>query len=329
MSSSVLMLNGISDSWIDRCYYQTSSIFSTTANTFNRLFHYDYIITVVFLVLVILPILFNIYGSGVQQRLRRFYDSARAAFVRFLFECSFAVGMCTVFHLLVEQAMPCVQWDGRSLYAFTNSSRTPNDEIVLLLMICQVIWSLPVKLVWLRRLLVICFLIFDCVIVVLNGTSSIFQVLMSAALGVWVIAFTKFIPPIGIPICSGILLLVESILFGLSFSKYGFKVSLIRESLHLTFRSLVVLLISVFMMLRYSCTRESFDWFKSPLKDIQGAKSSRGEAVIPSMVVDATTDMFGALLQKDLIDSTIGFVLYLLGNFLLFLFDSNYRFMYD
>ena len=326
-----MILNGVSDSWIDKCFYQSDSMFVTTANTFNRLFHYDYVITVVFLILIILPVLFNIYGSGVQQRLRLFYDAGRVLFVQFLFECSFAVGICTVFHLLVEQSMPCVRWDGRSLFPFTNSSRTPNDEIVLVLILCQVLWSLPVKLVWLRRIVAVCLIMFDCVSVVLMGISSIFQVLVSATLGLWVIAVTKFIPPVGVPICSGILLLVEATLFGLSFAKYRFETSLISESLHLACRSLVVLVISVFIMLRYSCSRGSFEWFAVSWtrRSLQGTDSGAGEAVIPSMNVDSAQDNFGSLLTGDLFDATIGFVLYLIGNCVLFLFDEDYKFMYE
>lgn len=328
--SETLIVNGISNSWADACYYHDNAFFRALAGSYIRLFHYDCLMTVVFLTLIILPVLFNIYSVGIQQRLRSFYDQARVVFIRFLFIGSFALGMCTIFHLTIHQVMPCVTWDGRSISPLSGSSRTPNDDLVIILILCEAIWSLDAGWLWFRRIVVVLLYGLVCASAVIMGYSSILQAFVSAFIGLWIIALNKFIPPIGIPICAGICLVIVAVLFGINLSDYGWEVSLISESLHLAYRSMIVLLISVGMLCRFAWTREKFDWFKvSWAESWTYGDSGIGQAIIPSMVADSEKDNFGWLLSKDLADSLVGFVLYLVGNYILYELDENYTFMFE
>ncbi|OHS95715.1 hypothetical protein TRFO_10357 [Tritrichomonas foetus] len=326
-----LILNGVSDSWTDCCLYVDNKVIYAIATTFDRLFHYDCFITVGFLILIIFPILFKLYEFGLQQRLRMFYDHSRVIFINFIFLCSFSLAISTIMHLSVQQPMPCITWDGDNIVPFRTSSRTPNEGIILLMILCHAIWIVDIELKIIRRIASI--LVFNLYVtfVVLNGESSISQILVSFFVGIWIISVHHFVPPIGTIILSVGSSIFVFALFGVVYPTVGWSTHLIRESLHLVFRSGIVLLVTVYQLARFGYLRRHFDWFKTnwELNRHVWMESTAVDAVIPSTARDSTKDNFGNLLSNDLIDGAVGFIVYLLGNFLLLRLDQHFDFMFE
>lgn len=319
-----LTLNANSDNWYDRCLKMDGRVLQAIAQAFNRIFQFDCIVTVVYLILIIFPILFKIYGFGVQQRLRNFYDSSRLVFIEFLFLCSFSVDLCTIIHLCIKQPMPCITWNGRDLDPFSHSSRTPSHELIITFILCIGVWSLKIGIPLVRRTICITIVILECVSNVLSGYASISQALISLAFGFWVTFLFNFLPPVGIPIIGFVALVSSCCLFGVNFSKYSWETSLIKTSLHLCARGAISLFISCLLQLRFGFAREEFDWQKVSWGPGwgKGNEGSSDDVVVPSMIKENARDDFGNVLKIDLIDSIVAFVLFLIGNAALN-FNSN------
>ena len=331
MNPKNLILNAISDSWYDKCFYENNDFANSIALSFNRIFQFDCIITVGFLILIIFPVLFKIYGFGLQQRLRHFYDNSRSIFINFLFLCALSLSLSTIFHLWVQQPMPCIIWDGRNVLPTTLGSRTPNEELIITLILVESIWSLKIGMNFLRKLISLILLLSDCYTALLTGSSSISQLLVSLSLGFWIIFLFKFLPPIGLPITSIISSLIVIFLFFYLFPNFGWDSSLMRESLQICIRSSIVLICSLILQIRFAFVRVEFDWFKLNWgfgwNSIQ--TDSSDDVIVPSMLKETPQDDFGRVLTSDLIDGIITFFLFLLGNTLLFLSDQKFKFMVE
>lgn len=324
-----LKLNAVSDHWFDQCFDISNNLMASVSNAFDRLFQYDCIVTVGFQILIIFPVLFKIYGFGVQQRLRKFYDTSRGLFISFLFLCSFSMAICTLIHLWIQQPMPCLIWDGRTLSPGNNSSRSPNEELIIILILARAIWSLKFGHSFFRKLTCITIVLLDYTAALLSGVSSISQIILSVSIGFWIMCLYELLPPIGIPISCVLGILAMVTVFSLNYPRYGFQSDLICKSLHYCIKSTIVLAISCLLQLRFGFSRDSFDWFAvgwGPRWKTNDSDSS-DDVIIPSMVREAPVSDFGKVLKFDLIDSLIAFILFLLGNTGLYIADKSFQFM--
>jgi len=324
-------MNSISDHWFDCCLYSPNPIFDAISLALNRIFQYDCIVTVVFLILIIFPILFKIYGFGLQQRLRDFYDSSRIVFINFLFLCSFSMAISTIVHLWIQQPMPCITWDGRSISPSKNGSRTPNEEIIVLLILVESIWSLKIGMAFLCKIISILLFGTHCYSSIISGYSSISQVCVSISLGLWIIFLIKFLPPIGLPIFGFFATAGVGGLFFVLFPKYKWDLPIIRESLQICLRSSIVLIASCILLIRFANARREFKWMRLSWGFGWGATTAdvMDEVIVPSMIKEAPLDDFGNILTTDLIDGCVCFWIFLAGNTFLYTSDSRYRFMID
>jgi hypothetical protein len=324
-----LTLNAVSDNWFDRCMKTDNRLLAAIVQAFSRVFQFDCIVTIIYLILIIFPILFKIYGFGIQQRLRNFYNSSRLIIIEFLFLFSFSVDLCTIIHLCIQQPMPCVIWNGRDLSPLTHSSRTPNHELIVVFILCIGVWSLKIGIPLVRRTICVAIVLLECVAAVLSGYSSISQALISLTFGVWIIFLFNFLPPVGIPVIGSVAFVSSCVLFGVTFPKYQWSTALIKTSLHLCARGAISLFISCILLLRFGFAREEFDWHKVSwgLGWKNNKEGSSDDVVIPSMIRESFKDDFGSVLKTDLIVSIIAFILFLICNTLLNLNLGDRTFM--
>ncbi|EAY02890.1 hypothetical protein TVAG_168920 [Trichomonas vaginalis G3] len=329
--NGAIPMNGVSDSLFDCCLQNDNKIVQAISLAFDRMFQFDCVLTVDYLILIIFPILFKIYGFGVQQRLRNFYDTARLIFIEFIFLCSFSVSLTTIIHLFIKQPMACVTWDGRTIAPAFNGSRSPNHEIIIIMILGLGVWFLKVGYDKVRKLITIVVIAVECVSTVFAGCASISQALISVAFGFWVVFLFKFIPPIGIPILGVFTIIISITLFIFTYKHYIWNALMLRQSMHLCVRGFISLVISICLELRFGFGREDFDWMKISWGSHWSNQSTEDddEVVIPSMIKENIRDDFGKLLKNDLIDSVIAFIVFLLGNMGLCFADSTFAFMIE
>ena len=331
MSNSPLILNALTDNWFDCCMKMDWRVLPAIAQAFNRMFQFDCVITVDYLILIIFPILFKIYGFGVQQRLRNFYDSSRLVFIEFLFLCSFSVILSSIMHIWIQQPMPCITWDGRNVKIFEHSSRTPNPEIIMIFILAWGVWSLKIGIPLIRKFICVTIFLLECTASILSGYSSISQILISIVIGMWIVFLFNFLPPIGIPTIGFASIIGAAIIFGISFPKFNWDTELIKSSFHLCIRGIISLLICCLLQLRFGFARDEFDWSKINWGLGWGNpnEGSSDDVVIPSMIRENVKDDFGKILKIDLTDSIIAFVVFLLGNAGLNLWSGDSNFMLE
>lgn len=327
--SNVVLMNGVADNLFDCCLAKNNKLVQAVSLAFDRMFQIDCVLTVDYLILIIFPILFKIYGFGVQQRLRNFYDSSRLIFIEFIFLCSFSVSITSIMHLFIKQPMACISWNGHSIEPALKSTRTPNPEIIIILILGLGVWFLKVGYDTIRKLITFIIIAVEIVSTVLAGCASISQALISVIFGFWVVFLFKFIPPIGIPVLGAFTLILSIMILIFSNKKVIFGSPLMSQSTNMLIRSLISLLTSIILELRFGMGREDFDWKKISW----GARWSNrdlgddDEVVIPSMIKENIRDDFGKLLRNDLIDSVISFIIFLLGNVIVYFTDPTFLFM--
>ena len=327
----MILINGISDNWFDCCFYVDNKAMNSISSSFNFLFHYDNLITVVFIILILFPILFKLYAFRTQQRLRIFYDQARTSFLNFIFLCSLSLSVCAILHLVIKQPAPCFIWNGLSAEPLKESSRTPNENMIMILIACNFVifakfGNLIIKFAFALILLVL-FSAFS----VSSGESSISQIFISFFVGIWIFFIHKFVSPAENVVISTIIVICVFTVYGVNYPSDDWESSLVRHSLHLVFKGAFALIIYVYLQIRFGFNRKDFDWFKRDwvLNEHTWARSATADAIIPSMAKDSPNDDFGKTLSNDLFDGIIVFLFYLIGNLIQYYLDNGFYFMFE
>ena len=325
--SNSLYLNARGDQWYSRCYYLDVKVVNGIKASLTRIFNFDCLTTIIFLIIIIFPALFNIYNFGVQQKLRLFYDNSRQMLINFLFMISFGVAFSSSIHLILNQPMPCVTWDGINVQPTLNAVRSPDEEIVIVVILCSLLISLKFNSRLSFCIIALTITVLECFGSVFCGLSSISTVIFSILLGVWIVCVFLSLPIGGIPILGIFIFILNFVLFIITLVKYSLHNELFNDSLHLCFRSTLTVLISCFLLIVFGKARPGFDWKQLNSKSNIG--SDDAVISIPSMVNDEEQDSFGILLNTDLMFSIIAFILYLISNIILTYIDENFHFMID
>lgn len=329
-----MILNGLSDLWVNSCLYTNNKFITAISNGISRLIQFDSLLLVGFLTLLMFPVLFSIYSFGLQQKLRTYYNSLRNNLLKCFFIFSFSFGSSTVFHLLIQQPTPCVHWDRETqvlpLKFQSNSSKSPNEDIIIILVIFSLLWEIQIGFQVLIRLLAMALLLLFCAVEIYMGYSSILQVIISLFWGFWIVSFFKLMPPIIYPISGCLLSVVLFTLFGYRYRQYGWDEPMMKEPLLLSIRSSFVLLIYSGYIIHFGLSREDFKWFKT---DLQGTRVSNPNkffnALVPPMSTNEPLSDFGHLLNIDILVTFIGCLIYLIGNYVLYSINNKFNFMTD
>ena len=321
--------NAISDNYFDSCLYSPNLFAYSIMETFRRVTQFDFIITLSLQILLLIPLLFTIYGFGIQQPLRIFYNKVRFGILLSLSIIGFSGALCSMTHLFLKLQPACLKWDQYQIYLISNSWNIPSIDNIITIVLSDAILSIKFGSISIKLIGVIIYIILDSYSTIITGKSSIIGNIISLSFGFWIIFFFKFIPIISIPIFNIILFIINSIfiIFNyLNISK-NFKTTL--DSYLLAFRSNLIIFISQILLFRFSNNQYDFTWLNtdwySPL--VLEDSDSDIQPEIPKMENSIKIIDFGKILFKDLIDSIFAFVLFLIGNFFLY-FKYDFIFFY-
>lgn len=321
-----IIFNGISDSWTDRCYYVDSTFIDAVASAFNHLFRYDCFFFIEFLTLIIFPIFFKIYGSGLQQRLRLFYDHSRLIFINLAILCCLTLSISTIMHLLVHQSPPCAIWDGKNIIPFRSSSKTPHESLILIFLIFEFSLTIDIELKLFFIISSSLFTFLYILILLLSGNTSFSQILISIFVATWIFALHKFNPPIVKVFLSFTMAIITLIFFAITYSKLNWLNVFNHEAFHNSFRASFGLIASNLLFIHFSKQRKHFNWLKTNwvLNKHLWVNGESNDAIIPSTSSESQKDDFGNLLTYDLIGGIFGFILYLTGDLILYYLDRHF-----
>lgn len=309
--------SAISDNFFESCHISDEPWAISIAETYRRFFHYDILCVIICLVLIVIPILFKIYGFGVQTQLRNFYNKIRYGFIFTLTLLGLAAGVSSIIHLFIKQQPACLKWDTNRLFLTTNQWSMPSVDAIITVIIADALISLKTRYILLRIIIAVLLVFLDGVVAVKTGMTSVIGAIASYSLGVWIISYNRFVPPICIAISEGVVIIANAILVGISGADFGISFAMTKEANFLSLRGIFVMVISELLFVRFKLTREDFTWFGSGWTDpLTCEESDSGNlAEIPKMDSGNVVSDFGAVLNGDLIDSVISFVVFLFGNF--------------
>lgn len=322
-TSSDFYINGISDSYLDQCFYRENKFYVGFCSTINRILHFDCLSTIIFQILIIFPVLFMIYGFGAQVKLREFYDKINHTFMKNLIVFAFGSAVCGIIHLYVKIPPPCIKWERFGLTDFKSYSRTPNNTIFIVTYAFILFMNIPIKRQWIFIIIMLAFCVIYITFSVLTGYTSIYQALITISLSFAINSFFSILPPIGIVITGACILLLSIPDFAVNLAHYGWIESL-RTSEELLLRTMILMCASLFLYIRYGLSRVYFEWLKLPWLT-HHASDDNDDAFIPSMTEYKDDTNFGMLLRGDLLFAVIAFAIYIVGNALLSL-NGKYSF---
>jgi len=316
--------SAISDNYYDSCLYDPGNSYFAIAESFRRFLHFDCIVTLILQLLIILSVLFKIYGFGMQQPLRIFYNKVRFGLIKMLSLFSFAAGFCAICNLWFDIQPACLKWDQTQIYTFSRSWRTPNIDNIVTLILSLSFFSM--KMNWFTGILVSMFIIVDCFSSLKIGAVTINGLIITEFLGVWIFCLFEFLPTIAIPLLNLIIIICNIVLFVPKSGLYQAKINTAMDSLHLALRGPFVIIISQILLLGHAKNQDDFDWFDSDGFSLSNQDSDDiFKAEIPRMQTKIRTHDFGEILKRDLYYSSIGFLAFLIGNYYIGYF-YNYKF---
>lgn len=312
-------LHGISDGWFDACLYRGSMFSDAVCETFRRICHFDTLFTVSLEAMIILSVLFRIYGFGLQQKLRDFYNNLRFLFLKFAIILSLGAAVTAACHLTLKQQPACVQWANAGIMSIANTWRTPDNDLLVVIIICSTMAKAKIANIWIRSSAAVLLILTYSVCSVCSGYAAISQVLITWSIGAWLILFVGFIPPAAVPGLQAFVILVDAILFGVNYRIYKWDY-IMRSTMHLAVRGILTVAISMYLFIRYAMTRKHFQWLnvKWGEKWRDHDDSSGDDAIIPRMADQNWVAIeFGTMLKRDMIDTFLMAVTFMFGNFLL------------
>lgn len=324
-----LYFNVYKDNWLNECILIKNTFITSLNFALDRIFNFDSLVTIILLVIIIFPVLFQIYGFGVQLKLRNFYDNARKMFMNFLFLISLGVCLSTLLRLIVNQPIHCLIWDGRNVHPTENGGNSPDEAIISVTIFCLSTISLSIGYRWAFIIASVILIIFECLGSIFTGHSSISSAFLSFFIGVWIVCLFRYMP-VGITPLFGIcIFIINFVLFIVKYTEFTWGNEIMRDSLHLCFRSSFTLLIDCILLIIFGYTRPDYDWSQSNHDANRFSDDNDDIVTIPSMVSEETGDNFGTILKKDLFYSFIAFLAFLIVNVILSYLDYHFQFMLE
>lgn len=311
-SRSGFNISAISDKWYEACHAKSSGFFIGMTETYRRTLHYDAIVTIMAIILIILPILFKIYGFGVQTQLLKFYNKLVYNFCFYQLLLGMGFEFCAILHIFINQQPACLKWDVNRTFFNRGVTRNPNPDLVLQTILVSALISYTKKYRIARYLIAFILLLFGVLSQIFGGVTSVMGAISSVSLGVWLICLAKFVTPIVFSIFNGILILLDVIAVIVSSALFGFRFYNTKDSNYLAIRGLATVAMSAVFYIHYGLSRENFEWFSSDWTESIHEKDSDSGAEIPKMDTGAKTVDFGSVLNGDLICSIVGFSIFLL-----------------
>ena len=317
--TATFYLHGISDGWFNGCLYRGNKFSDAVCETFRRICHFDTLFTVTLEVMIILSVLFMIYGFGLQQKLRDFYNELRFIFLKFAIILSLGTGVTAACHLILKQQPACVQWSATGFRSITNTWRTPDNDLLVVVIICSTLAKAHVARAWIRSTAALAFILVYSICIVCSGYAAVSQVIVTCAIGAWVILLVGFIPPAAVPFVQGFVVIVDSVLFGVNYRVYHWDY-IMRSTMHLAVRGILTICISIYLFVSYAMTRKNFEWRKVKwYEKVRDTDDGSGDdALIPRMADQKSVAIeFRTVLKRDLIETLVMAVVFMIGNYLL------------
>ena len=326
--------SAISDNYWDACHIKNSGAMIAIAETYRRTIHFDSIATIFCIVLLILPLLFKIYKFGQQLQLKTFYNKLYSGFNFYQVLLGLMAQVTAILHLFINQQPACIKWNRNQINYTLGMLRNPNLDLLLAVLLAEALISYKMNMFTTRQiiatlgrvLIAIVFVLLDAIAKIYAGSTNISGVVETIALGIWIIYYAKFVPPIVLCITCGLVTLLNIIAICISTSIHpgGVAVYAMKDSYYIAFRGLFVSIISMITYINHAFSIEDFPWFGSDWdKKFVVKDSDSDSAEIPKIGNPETKTDFGNVLNRDLIVGFVCFVLYLFGNWGISVFPSS------
>ena len=317
--------SAVSDNWWDACHIQNSGAMIAIAETYRRTIHFDSIATIFCILLLILPLLFKIYKFGQQLQLKSFYNKLYSAFNFYQVLLGLMTQLTAILHLFINQQPACINWDRNQISYNLGELRNPNLDLIISVLLAEALISYKMNLDSIKQVIAkiasftiaIVFVLLDAVAKIYAGSTNISGVVETIALGIWVIYYAKFVPPLFLCITCGFVTLLNIIAICVSTSLHpgGIDVYALKDSYYIAFRGLFVSVISMIAYINHAFSIEDFNWFGSDWdKKFVVKDSDSDSAEIPKIGSQEVKTDFGNVLNRDLIVGFVCFILYLFGN---------------
>ena len=312
---TLIIRNGISDSWLCKCSVGAREVFGPFYSSFSLLFNFDAVNWFVFELLLLLPIFFRLYGFGLQYKLTNFYNETRRQLIQFQFLFGLSATLCTILQIYIPQAPACVEWDGLNYTPLCSNYVSPSIPIVLVTILLFTISSIKSN----KRIFTIIgssiILIFLIISSILSGTTSISQAILSFVVGTFFISIYRFLPPIFVPFSSIISIILGLVVFIIDLKKIDLESSQAQNSDIPGICSCYLLCTNLYLFFRFVSYQNNYGWFTTHWVKVDASSSgSLATAVIPGVVDTKNVDEFGQRLSRDIIDGAICFLALLIFN---------------
>lgn len=332
MSYNGFNFSAISDDKWNGCLYKPSEFIKTVAETYRRTVHFDSIVTIFCIILIIMPMLFKIYRFGIQTQLRAFYNRLYLNFSHYLTTIGLMTELASLVHLFINQQPACIRWENGQLKYNTGSLRVPHLDLLLACLLAEALISYKTRMIIMRFVVGFLFVALDVVGMILNGCTSVCGALSSVFFALWVICYTKFMPPIVLSGTCGVVTLISLITLFVVKGQYpdGFGFYNLKDTYFICLRGIFVTVISQIMYIQYGITRDDFKWIGAKwTEELGNDESDSGNvAEIPRMDVGTKSVDFGKTLSRDLSFGILSFGLFLFGIYVIGSFPkSTYSFL--
>ena len=328
--------SAIADDWWDACHIvKDNQMVNAIAETYRRTIHFDSIATIFCILLIVLPMLFKIYGFGIQTQLKSFYNKLYSGFNFYQVLLGLITEVIALLHLFVNQQPACVRWYRNQIQFNLGGLRSPNLDLAMMVLLAEALISYHTKFAILRIIIAITFVVLDAVTKILIGATNVSGAVETIALALWIIYFSKFVPPIVITSLSFLitLFLIIAICVSCSTFNQGIGFSTLKDSYFIALRGIFLAVISQVQYIHYAFSRSDFRWLSSNWTEefrFRESDSDGGDAEIPRGMANTETKSvdFGKVLDRDLILGSICFICFLFGNWAIAVFPepSGYSF---
>ena len=177
----------IDDDWWNVCRADDIPFFTALAETFRRTIHYDTVSTVLCIILLVLPMLFKIYGFGVQTQLRAFYNRLYSNFNSYQIIFGLGAELISLFHIFINQQPACIKWDKTSFSFSVSNPRVPNLDLFIVCILAEALIIYRMKMLPMRILVGLLIIIMCSVSMMLIGAFSISGAITTISFSFWVI----------------------------------------------------------------------------------------------------------------------------------------------
>ncbi|EAY22215.1 hypothetical protein TVAG_093890 [Trichomonas vaginalis G3] len=320
--------SAISDKWYDVCHTKARGGMIGITETYRRTIHYDAIVTIIAIILIILPMLFKIYGFGLQTQLRNFYNRLVLNFCFYENLIGLGALVCSIFHIYINQQPACLRWDKNKTYFLRGQFRSPSPDLVTMTILASAIISYTPKFKIARYSIATIILVLDIFAQIYGGLSSYAGAVSSVALEFWVICFSKFVPPCTFTAFNIVVIILALSAVIYSSIKFEYDADNNRDSHYLAIRGMLAAIMAQVFYVNYGLSREDFNWMGSDWTEELEENDSDSGAEIPKMDTGAKTVDFGKVLNGDLYCGCIDFIIFLSGNIFLGMYPNMHGYSF-